>query len=327
MLESLLAHLPGPLRRALDTVGLTPAPTPPGAPPPDAPGGVRVEEVAAFGANPGGLTMKLHAPESLPRAGAPLLVLLHGCGQDAVRFAVAAGWTALADRLGAPLLLPEQASRNNPGRCFNWFEPGDIARDGGEVRSILQMTEAAIDRFGCDRRRVFVAGLSAGGAMAAAVMAAYPDAFAAGAVVAGLPVGCATDVGSAMTRMRAAGADLSGPDWAARSRAVAPSGYAGRWPRISIWQGGADRVVDPANAVNLEAQWVALHGLGSAPTQDLSPRPGLRRRVWRDAVELWTIDGMAHGYPVALASAEPFVLSSGIDATGAIARFWGLLPA
>ena len=322
MLKSLLAHVPGPLRRALDIVGLKPAPTPPAVP-----GGARVEKVAAFGANPGHLIMKLHLPAAAPRAGAPLLVLLHGCGQDLVRFAEAAGWTALADRLGAPLLLPEQSVRNNAGRCFNWFEPGDIGRDAGEVLSIRQMTAAAVERFGCDRRRVFVAGLSAGGAMAAAVLAAYPDVFAAGAVVAGLPVGCATDVGSAMTRMRAAGADLGGAEWAARSRAVAPSGYAGRWPRISIWQGGADRVVDPANAVNLEAQWVALHGLGSAPTQDLAPRPGLRRRVWRDAVELWTIDGMAHGYPVAYASAEPFVLSAGIDATGEIARFWGLLPA
>jgi poly(hydroxyalkanoate) depolymerase family esterase len=319
MLESLLTHLPGPVRRALDTVGLTHPPGPPG--------GGGVEEVAGFGANPGALTMKLHVPAPPPRAGAPLLVLLHGCGQDAVRFAEAAGWTALADRLGAPLLLPEQASRNNPGRCFNWFEPGDNARDAGEVLSIRQMTEAAIGRFDSDRGRVFVAGLSAGGSMAAALLAAYPEVFAGGAVVAGLPVGCATDVGSAMSRMRTAGADLGGPDWAARVRAAAPSGYAGRWPRLSIWQGGADRVVDPANAVNLEAQWVALHGLGTAPTQDLSPRPGLRRRVWREAVELWTIEGMAHGYPVAHPSQEQFVLAAGIDATAAIARFWGLLPA
>jgi poly(hydroxyalkanoate) depolymerase family esterase len=316
MLKTLMDHLPGAIRRALGTVGLTPAPPPEG----------RVVE-AAFGANPGGLTMKLHLPAAPPGPGGPLLVLLHGCGQDAASFAAAAGWTALADRLGAPLLLPEQAARNNPGRCFNWFDPADIARDAGEAMSIRQMAEAAIVRFGCSRKHVYVAGLSAGGAMAAALLAAYPEVFAAGAVVAGLPVGSASDLRSAMARMSAAGTDLDGAGWAARARAVAPPDYARRWPRISIWQGGADRVVDPANAVNLEAQWVALHRLGAAPTQDISSRPGLRRRVWRDAVELWTIDGMPHGYPVAHAAAEPFVLQAGIDATAEIARFWGLLPA
>ena len=317
MFKSLLAHLPGGIRRALDSVGLSPEPA-------DARPGRVVE--AAFGTNPGALTMKLHVPVAAPRPGGPLLVLLHGCGQDAAGFAAASGWMALADRLGAPLLLPEQVARNNLGRCFNWFDPTDIARDTGEAQSIRQMAEAATVRFGCSRERVFVVGLSAGGAMAAALLAAYPEVFAAGAVVAGLPVGSASDVRSAMARMATAGADLDGAGWAARARALAPPGYAGRWPRISIWQGGADRVVDPANADNLEAQWVALHGLGGAPTRDLSPRPGLRRRVWRDAVEVWTIDGMAHGFPVAQASAEAFVLDAGVDATAEIASFWGLLP-
>ncbi len=321
MFKTLLDHLPGGIRRALDTVGLTPEP----APPADARRGGVLE--AAFGANPGALTMKLHVPAVPPRPGGPLLVLLHGCGQDAADFAAAAGWIALANRLGAPLLLPEQAAGNNLGRCFNWFDPGDIARNAGEALSIRTMAEAAIVRFGCSRAHVYVAGLSAGGAMAAALLAAYPDVFAAGAVVAGLPVGSASDMRSAMARMNIAGADLDGPGWAARARAMAPPGYGGGWPRISIWQGGADRVVDPANAANLQAQWVALHGLGEVPTQDLAPRPGLRRRVWQDAVEVWTIDGMAHGFPVAHAAREAFVLDAGIDATAEIARFWGLLPA
>jgi poly(hydroxyalkanoate) depolymerase family esterase len=318
MFDTLFGDLPGHLRRALGAVGL--------AHPPKLPAG-QVMEVARFGANPGDLTMKVYVPITPPRPGAPLLVLLHGCGQDAVRFATVAGWTALADRLGAPLLLPEQAARNNQGLCFNWFERGDIARDAGEVASIRQMVGAAIDRWVSDRGRVFVAGLSAGGAMAAAALAAYPDVFAAGAVVAGLPVGGASDVRSAMACMAGAGAELDGAGWAHRARALPPAGYSGPWPRIAIWQGLADQVVDPANAESLRAQWVTLHGEASAPTQTLSPRPGLRRRVWRDAVEAWTIDGMAHGFPVAQASSEPFVLDVGIDATAEIARFWRLLPA
>ena len=318
MFKTLLDHLPARLRRALD------AAHPAHPPVPEATG--RVVK-AAFGDNPGGLTMKLYVPAAPPPPGGPLLVLLHGCGQDAERFAAAAGWTALADRLGAPLLLPEQAIRNNAGRCFNWFDPADTARDGGEAASIRQMIEVTLLRFGCNRRRVFIAGLSAGGAMTASLLATCPDLFAAGAVVAGLPAGCASDVTQAMTRMARAGSDLDGPGWAARARALAPPGYAGRWPRISIWQGGADQVVDPANALNLEAQWAALHGLGSAPTQDISPRPGLRCRVWRDVMDVWTIDGMAHGFPVARASSEPYVLDVGIDGVAEIAQFWGVLGA
>jgi len=320
MFETLFGHLLGRLRHAPDGADLPYPPLPP------APPGGQALEVPRFGTNPGGLTMKLYVPPSPPRPGAPLLVLLHGCGQDATSFAAAAGWMALADRLGAPLLLPEQTARNNQGRCFNWFEPGDIARDAGEAASIRQMVQAVIDRWGCDRQRVFVAGLSAGGAMAAAVLAAYPEVFAAGAVVAGLPAGGASDARSAMACMAGAGAELDGPGWADRARALAPPGYAGRWPRMAIWQGLADPVVDPANAGKLAAQWVALHGQGSTPTRDLSPRPGVHRRVWRDAVESWTIDGMAHGFPVAHASAEPFVLDAGIDASVEIARFWRLLP-
>ena len=324
MLETLLSHLPARLRRAFDAARHRHAPGAPRAPVAH-PTPARVLELTGFGGNPGGLEMKLHLPATL-RRNAPLLVLLHGCGQDAVRFAEATGWVALAERLGAPLLLPEQTARNNQGRCFNWFDPGDIARDTGEALSIRQMAGHAIDRFGCDAGRVYVAGLSAGGAMAAALLAAYPEVFAAGAVVAGMPVGSARDVASAMSRMARAGSDLDAAAWAARARAIGPPAYAGAWPRLSIWQGQADRVVNPENADNLQVQWVALHGLGAAPTQDLAPRPGLRRRVWRDAVELWTVAGMAHGFPVAQPSAEPFVLESGIDATAAIARFWGVLP-
>ena len=321
MFETLFGHLFGHLRHAPDSAEPPYAPMPPAGP------GGQVMAVPRFGTNPGDLTMKLYIPPSPPRPGAPLLVLLHGCGQDAVRFAAAAGWMALADRLAAPLLLPEQAARNNQGRCFNWFEPEDIARDTGECASIRQMAEAAIDRLGCERKRVFVAGLSAGGAMAAALLAAYPEVFAGGAVIAGLAVGGASDARSAMACMAGTGAGLDGPGWADRARALAPPGYRGRWPRIAIWQGLADPVVDPANAANLAAQWAALHGQDATPTQDLSPRPGLHRRVWGDAVETWTIEGMAHGYPVAHAGLEPFVLDAGIDATIEIARFWRLLPA
>ena len=132
-------------------------------------------EVAGFGGNPGRLAMFLHVPPVAPKPGAPLIVLLHGCGQTAARFAAETGWIALADRLGIPLMLPEQSGENNQGRCFNWFRPLHVRRGFGEALSIRQMVDTAVERFGSNPRRVFVAGLSAGGAMAAALLAAYPE--------------------------------------------------------------------------------------------------------------------------------------------------------
>ena len=289
--------------------------------------GPEFSEVRAFGSNPGGLSMNLYTPKAMAQA-APLVVVLHGCGQQAREFARDSGWVALADRLGFPVLLPEQRLENNHGRCFNWFRPDDIKRGLGEMLSIRQMVAVAKRSYATGGRRVFVVGLSAGGAMAAACLAAYPDVFTAGAVVAGLPVASAIGVASAMGRMAHAGSDIGPGRWAAMARASAPS-HAGRYPRLSVWQGSADRTIDPPNAANLAAQWRGLAGLGAEPAVDQTWEGGIRRRAWGDAarpmVEEWTITGMAHGYPIeAGRPSDRFVIAAGIDATAEIARFWGL---
>ena len=162
-------------------------------------------EIADFGSNPGRLSMFVHSPACSLLPSAPLIVLLHGCGQTAAAFARDTGWVSLSDRLGIPLVLPEQSGDNNHGRCFNWFRPGHTSRGNGEALSIRQMVAKAAERFGSDPGRVFITGLSAGGAMTAAMLAAYPDVFAAGAVVAGLPVGAATNTTEALARMAEAG--------------------------------------------------------------------------------------------------------------------------
>ncbi len=221
----------------------------------------RSGEVTGFGSNPGRLSMFVHCPRRPPEVGAPLIVLLHGCGQTAAAFARDTGWADLADRMGVPLVLPEQSGDNNRGRCFNWFRPDHVNRDAGEVLSIRQMVAAGIQQFHSDPTRIFIAGLSAGGAMTAALMAAYPDVFAAGAIIAGLPVGAASSVSDALVRMAEAGPARSRDDWARQVHLSAPSGYAGRWPRVSIWHGLADDVVDPTNSQLLAEQWSAVHGL------------------------------------------------------------------
>jgi poly(hydroxyalkanoate) depolymerase family esterase len=317
-----MLHPPRSVRRALrDASELLPALLDAWQPPQEA--GGQVTEVAQFGSNPGKLRMLLQLPQRPVRPGAPLLVLLHGCGQDARQFAADSGFAALAERLGAALLLPEQQAENNHGRCFNWFRPADFGPGGkGEAASVRQMVFDALARVRADPAQVYVAGLSAGGAMAAALLAAYPDVFAGGAVVAGMPVGTAHDMASAFMRMERATGD-DGVTLAAHL----PRRPAGSWPRLSVWHGSADRVVDPANGDALVAQWTSALGLGPEPDAESEPAPGRRRRVWGRAVEQWSLGGFGHAFPVADGSpADPYVLPAGIAASEAMARFWGLLP-
>ena len=287
----------------------------------------RMVDFQDFGDNPGHLRMRAYVPPTIP--GAPLVVLLHGCGQDAATFAADSGWIARSDQQRFPLILPEQASANHVGRCFQWFHPKDTARDSGEAGSIAEMTRAAIARFGSDPTRVFVVGLSAGAAMAAALLATYPDLFTAGAAVAGLPVGAARSTMEALLRMASAGPDQSPEHWAAIARSAAPPGFAGPWPRLSIWHGQADTTVAPGNATLLATQWRALHGL-TAPVVAEQTRNGVRHQMWPNAkqpqVELWSLPHLPHAYPVGRRVVEPgrFVEPAQVDATAGIARFLGL---
>jgi feruloyl esterase len=191
------------------------------------------------------------------------------------------------------------------------------------------MTQAAISRFGSDPRRVFVVGLSAGGAMAAALLAAYPDVFTAGASVAGLPVGAAHSGMQAMLRMVSAGPNQSPEAWAAQARAAAPADFAGPWPRLSVWQGQADMTVAPENGTLLATQWQALHGLSTTAMAE-QVRDGVQHRMWSNGeqrlVELWSLPYLPHAYPVGTRVIAPgrFVEQAPVDATVEIARFFGL---
>jgi poly(hydroxyalkanoate) depolymerase family esterase len=273
------------------------------------------------GSNPGNLRARVYLPPVPVRPGAPLVVLLHGCGQDVETFAIETGWTALADRLGLPLLLPEQQQANNCQRCFQWFQPDEIRRGEGEAASIAALVSAASSRFRSDTGKVFVAGLSAGGAMAAALLAAYPDVFAAGAVFAGLPVGTASTAVQALARMAHGSPDFTEPEWLDRAHRVAPSGYTGPWPRLSVWHGAADQVVVPDNGRKLAAQWRALRGLADKPTYETP-----QHSKWGNAVELWTLPGLGHAWAIGPGVGHPsqYAVLGPVDAVSEIARFWGI---
>jgi poly(hydroxyalkanoate) depolymerase family esterase len=270
-------------------------------------------------------------PEGLPE-GAPLVVALHGCTQNAAGYDRGCGWSDLARQLGFALLLPEQRQANNPNRCFNWFEPGDTARDAGEAASIRQMVAHMLAAHRLDPRRVFVTGLSAGGAMTSVMLATYPEVFAAGAIIAGLPHGAASNMQEAFEAM-ASGRPRPARGWGDLVRAASP--HRGPWPRVSVWQGEADSTVRPVNAEQILRQWTDLHGHSGAPV----PEPttdGHRHRVWRDAagtilLESHSIAGMAHGVPIHPGEGEqrgglagPFILDAGISSTHRIAAFFGL---
>ena len=264
----------------------------------------RLRELTGFGANPGNLRMLVHVPERLPSM-APLVIALHGCSQSAEEYDYGTGWSSLADRLGFAVVYPEQQAANNPKNCFSWFLPGDIARDRGEAHSIQQMVEHAIASFGVDRRRVFVTGLSAGGAMAAVMLATYPEVFAGGAVIAGLPYGCARSVQQAFEAMFT---EQSQSAHALGDRVRAASRHRGPWPKISVWHGTADPIVKSSNAEDIIRQWINVHGLSAAPSYE-ELIGSHTRRVWSDAdgdalIEAFSISGMAHGVPLATTMGE-----------------------
>ena len=282
--------------------------------------------------NPGALRGRAYVPAGLA-PGAALVVVLHGCTQTAAGYDAGAGWSALADRAGFALLFPEQRRANNPNLCFNWFNPGDIGRAGGEAESIANMVGAMLAAHGLDRRRVFVTGLSAGGAMAAAMLATYPELFAGGAIIGGLPYACASGVPEALARMRGQGfADDEVLEAAVRR---ASDGHRGPWPAVSLWHGTADATVAPSNMDRLGRQWRRLHGVdGTAPVA--AAGPGWERSAWRDAdgrtlVEEWSVAGMGHGVPLdpsgsdGLGASGPYMLDVGLSSTAAIARGWGLV--
>lgn len=293
-------------------------------------GASKLQAIIGARSDPGDLAMFLYTPAGLAPE-APLVVVLHGCTQSADDYAEGAGWLDLADRFGFAVLAPQQASVNNTSLCFNWFEPADVMRDRGEAASIAAMIVLATATYRLDRRRVFVTGLSAGGAMAAVMLATYPEIFAGGAMIAGLPYGAARNVKEAFSAMRG-GLDRAARTWGDKVRDA--TSHRGPWPTISIWHGDADVIVRPVAGEVLAMQWVDVHGAAASPTVARSRhgRPFMRwlSRDGINAVELHRIAGMAHGTPLdttavdGSGTAGPFLLDVGISSSLEIAESWGI---
>lgn len=296
-------------------------------------GTTRLELLVPRGHNPGSLNAKRYVPSKVG-AGAALVVVLHGCSQTAAAYDHGAGWSELADREGFVVLYPEQQRGNNANLCFNWFSPDDTARGRGEAASIRALIAQTVEACSIDPDRIFITGLSAGGAMTSVMLAAYPEVFAGGAIIAGLPYGAAGTMPEAFDRMRGQGLACEA---ALTAAVLTASGHPGPWPTISVWHGTTDHTVAPGNADALVAQWRGVHDLGLAPDANASIGSHSHRQ-WFDSagrvvLEDYRLSGMGHGVPLAthgpeaLGAAGPYMLDVGLSSTLRIAERWGLSSA
>lgn len=237
---------------------------------------------------------KLYVPASAPVVPRGLVIMLHGCKQDPDDFAIGTGMNATAEAHGLLVAYPGQTGADNTSSCWNWFRPLDQRRGAGEPAIIAGITEEIIRDFGLDRSRIFVAGLSAGGAMAAVMAEAYPDLYAAVGIHSGLACGSANDVVSAFTAMRGEGSliprrtpkDL---DPACRVRTI-------------VFQGDADRTVHRSNADRIVAASTPSVPGGAASKTGRSAggltyeTTVLTDEKGRPALEYWLVNGAGHAW-------------------------------
>ena len=269
---------------------------------------------------------KLYVPAGRAQAPLPLVVMLHGCFQTADDFAAGTRMNLLADRHGFLVAYPTQSHGANSHRCWNWFEPGDQVRDAGEPSLIAGITREALARRGADLRRVYVAGMSAGGAMAVILGRNYPDLYAAVGVHSGLPYGAAHDLRSAMAAMR------RGAPAAAAARAVAARAAV---PTI-VFHGDRDYLVNVRNGAELMRQTRELHAAGRGSRAALGPLSRHEGRsddgvpytrtlqadaAGRPVLEQWVLHGAGHAWSGGSAEGS-HTSARGPDASAQMLRFF-----
>jgi poly(hydroxyalkanoate) depolymerase family esterase len=238
---------------------------------------------------------KLYVPQS-QHAGSrrPLVVMLHGGTQDADDFAAGTRMNDLAEEHGFLVAYPNQCKSANPSQCWNWFKPEDQMRGAGEPSIIAGITSEIVAEHDVDPRRVFVAGLSAGGAMAGVMAATYPELYAAVGVHSGLPYRSATDVASAFAAMR-------GDPGLHGKRKTPPAPDHALRPRTIVFHGDADRIVHPSNAAKIiEGHATSGDSMERAKARSSASRT-YTRAVTRDktgaaVVEHWLIHGSGHAW-------------------------------
>ena len=274
-----------------------------------------------FSNQAGSRPYKLYVPSGYHGQPVPLIVMLHGCTQSPDDFAAGTRMNAAAEEHTCLVAYPGQTSSANTHKCWNWFSAADQQRDSGEPSLIAGITREVMRDYAVDARRVYIAGLSAGGAAAAIMGDAYPDLYAAIGVHSGLACGAARDLPSAFAAMRGNG----GP--APRNRRTAPAGSKPRVVPAIVFHGDNDTTVNPRNADSVVAQ----SGQGAALRRlvekgQVAGGLAYSRILHADAsgktvVEQWVIHGAGHAWSGG-SSAGSYTLPQGPDATAEMVRFF-----
>ena len=301
-------------------VGLRPGPGSPGSRVPRA--HVGVAEGAAFATRTfscpaGARDYKLYRPASAPERPRALVVMLHGCQQDPDDFAVGTGMNDLAEAEGVLVAYPSQPGSANGAGCWNWFHPGHQTRNAGEPAIIAGITRELMDEFGLERDQVFVAGLSAGGAMAVVMGQTYPDLYAGVGAHSSLPYRAASDVVTAFAAMRGQAAD--------RSRSPAATDHFRAPMRTIVFHGSADGTVHPSNGEMI------ANALVEAGAPAVSHGRSAGGRAYTIGVvsgaggvpimEHWIVDGAGHAWAGG-SEAGSFTDPKGPDASREMLRFF-----
>ena len=229
---------------------------------------------------------KLYIPDAHPGKALPLIVMLHGCTQTSDDFAAGTRMNALAHERSCFILYPEQTQAANRSRCWNWFKRGHQRRDQGEPAIIAGMTRDVMSRYAIDARKVYVAGLSAGGAMAAVMGAAYPELYAAVGIHSGLAVGSAHDVPSAFAAMRG----TSSPSAAPSAENALP---------VILFHGDRDNTVHPRNSEQvIESLGDTQRSVesGKVPNGHAYTRTLHKDATGRVILEHWLVHGAGHAW-------------------------------
>jgi poly(hydroxyalkanoate) depolymerase family esterase len=303
-------------------------------------------EAQVFSNAAGSRRYKVHVPARPFDAPPAMIVMLHGCTQSADDFAAGTQMNRLADEHGFLVVYPEQPADANASKCWNWFQPKDQRRDAGEPSLIAGIARAVAERQGADPQRIFVAGLSAGAAMAVVLGETYPELFAGVGVHSGLPYGCAHDIPSALAAMKGGRGAVAGRKPApgtGTGTAAARTAKAAQAVPVIVFHGDRDHTVQQTNAVRIVQQARDAYAARSVQTGDAGLRvttasgvmpDGRRftRSVDADAnghsrIESWTLHGAGHAWSGGHASGS-YTDSAGPDASAEMARFFlALTPA
>lgn len=214
-------------------------------------------QIENFGYNPGNLKMFIHENNNNDSSFKPLVVVLHGCGQNAKDVATLMGWNKLSDSNKFIVLYPQQKMVNNISTCFNWFNNNDIEKGKGENESIFEMISYMQFHYKIDSTKIFITGLSAGAAMSVAMLATHPSLFKSGAIFAGCAYKLATNPFAAFTVM--AGNKKISKDELVKNITDQNSSYKGKYPTLIIYQGLNDKIVNHKNAALLISQWTGIN--------------------------------------------------------------------